>query len=102
MEVGIEVEGPQVWLLGNDLTHDHDAAGAPVAARPDAARTGLEPTRCPGVTLEPWARGSAELSAVFTSDPNHGSRGCLRLPSESDSGLNVVVVTEFSSKGAAS
>jgi hypothetical protein len=60
MEVGIEVEGRQAWLLGNDLTHDYDgavcdsaptprrwqatmhaAAGAPVAARPDAARTGV-------------------------------------------------------------
>jgi hypothetical protein len=84
MEVGIEVEGPQVWLLGIDLTNDCDGAvrdSAPYA-RPGAPRRFVHGRACFGV--------------------DEGAPTGLRLPSESDSGLKVAVVTEFSSEGAAS
>jgi len=44
MEVGIEVEGPQAWLLGNDLTHDCDGAVRDSAPKPG-------PTRADGLRL---------------------------------------------------
>jgi hypothetical protein len=62
MEVGIEVEGPQAWLLGNDLTHDCD--GAVCDSAPSQAQ------RAP----------TGSVCTYVTSGPNHGSGGAFDCP----------------------